>query len=192
MLAFRVIFTGAAIGTLILVAVHQRALRPAAVASLEYKAPALESVRLDGLVKLREQMMQAPRPQPELALDPPLQKVTLGSMPDPAPGASSGLADDLIGTGLVPSVHHDATQPAPTTSDQTGVASNAAPVTQDFQYLIYYVWSEVPPAEKPAETVLHSLKDIPVGTPLEEIKRASHAFGLDFNSGCKDRVRFQP
>jgi hypothetical protein len=183
MLAFRVIFTGAAIGTLILVAVHQRALRPAAVASLEqpYKAPALESVRLDGLVKLREQMMQAPRPQPELALDPPLQKVTLGSMPDPAPGASSGLADDLIGTGLVPSVHYDATQPAPTTSDQTGVASNAAPATQDFQYLIYYVWSEVPPAEKPAETVLHSLKDIPVGTPLEEIKRASDAFGLDFN-----------
>jgi hypothetical protein len=55
MLAFRVIFTGAAIGTLILVAVHQRALRPAEVASLEqpYEAPALESDRLDGLVKLR-------------------------------------------------------------------------------------------------------------------------------------------
>ena len=70
MLAFRVIFTGAAIGTLILVAVHQRALRPAEVASLEqpYEAPALESDRLDGLVKLREQMMQAlPRPQPEPA-----------------------------------------------------------------------------------------------------------------------------
>ena len=68
MLAFRVIFTGAAIGTLILVAVHQRALRPAEVASLEqpYEAPALEFDRLDGLVKLREQMMQAlPRPQPE-------------------------------------------------------------------------------------------------------------------------------
>ena len=70
MLAFRVIFTGAAIGTLILVAVHQRALRPAEVASLEqpYEAPALESDRHDGLVKLREQMMQAlPRPQPEPA-----------------------------------------------------------------------------------------------------------------------------
>jgi len=73
MLAFRVIFTGAAIGTLILVAVHQRALRPAEVASLEqpYEAPALESDRLDGLVKLREQMMQAlPRPQPEAAPEP--------------------------------------------------------------------------------------------------------------------------
>ena len=89
MLALRVIFTGAAIGTLVLVAVHQRALRPAEVASLEqpYEAPALESDRLDGLVKLREQMMQAlPRPQPE----PPLQEVTLGSMPDAASAPISG------------------------------------------------------------------------------------------------------
>ena len=59
--------------------------------------------------------------------------------------------------------------------------SQTAPVTQDFRYLIYYVWSELPPAEKPAEIVLRSLKDIPVGTPVEEIKRASDAFGLDFN-----------
>jgi len=187
MLAFRVIFTGAAIGTLILVAVHQRALRPAEIASLKqpYEAPALESDRLDGLVKLREQMMQAlPRPQPEPAPEPPLQEVTLGSMPDAASGPSSAHAkagDDLIGTRSVPFGHYDATQPAPTTSDETGVASNPAPATQDFQYLIYYVWSEVPPAEKPAETVLRSLKDIPVGTPVEEIKRASDAFGLDFN-----------
>jgi hypothetical protein len=187
MFAFRVIFTGAAIGTLILVAVHQRALRPAEVASLEqpYEAPELESDRLDGLVKLREQMMQAlPRPQPEPAPEPPLQEVTLGSMPDAASGPSSAHAkagDDLIGTRSVPFGHYDATQPALTTSDETGVASNPAPATQDFQYLIYYVWSEVPPAEKPAETVLRSLKDIPVGTPFEEIKRASDAFGLDFN-----------
>ena len=56
-----------------------------------------------------------------------------------------------------------------------------APVTQDFRYLIYYVWSELPPAEKPAAIVLSSLKATPVGTPVEEIRRASDAFGLDFN-----------
>lgn len=33
-------------------------------------------------------------------------------------------------------------------------------------------------AEKPAAIVLSSLKDTPVGTPVEEIKRASDAFGL--------------
>jgi hypothetical protein len=51
---------------------------------------------------------------------------------------------------------------------------------QDFSYLTFYAYSEVPPKEKPADTVLASLKDIPIGTPIEEIKRASDAFGLDF------------
>jgi hypothetical protein len=76
---------------------------------------------------------------------------------------------------------HDAAQPVQTTRDASNDASNPVPVTQDFRYLIYYVWSELPPAEKPAAIVLSSLKDTPVGTPVEEIKRASDAFGLDFN-----------
>ena len=41
--------------------------------------------------------------------------------------------------------------------------------------------SEVPPDTKPADTVLDSLKGIPTGTTIEEIKRVSEAFGLDFN-----------
>jgi hypothetical protein len=73
--------------------------------------------------------------------------------------------------------HRDVAQLAPTTCDASG-ASNTGP--QDFRYLICYVWSELPPAEKPAAIVLRSFKDIPVGTPVEEIKRASDAFGLDF------------
>jgi hypothetical protein len=48
-------------------------------------------------------------------------------------------------------------------------------------YLADYAYSEVPPDKKPADVVLDSLKDVPVGTPIEEIKRASDAFGLDFN-----------
>jgi hypothetical protein len=68
-----------------------------------------------------------------------------------------------------------------TTRDASNDAANPAPATQDFRYLIYYVWSELPPAEKPAAIVLSSLKETPVGTPVEEIKRASDAFGLDFN-----------
>jgi hypothetical protein len=52
---------------------------------------------------------------------------------------------------------------------------------QEFSDLAYYVYSEYPPDPKPADIVLNSLKDIPIGTPLEEIKRASDAFGLDFN-----------
>jgi hypothetical protein len=48
-------------------------------------------------------------------------------------------------------------------------------------YFADYAYSEVPPDKKPADTVLDSLKDVPIGTPIEEIKRASNAFGLDFN-----------
>ena len=58
---------------------------------------------------------------------------------------------------------------------------DASPPKKDLSYLTYYAYSEVPPDIKPAETVLESLKDIPVGTPVEEIKRASDAFGLDFS-----------
>ena len=48
-------------------------------------------------------------------------------------------------------------------------------------YLAYWVYSELPPDKRPSDIVLDSLKDIPVGTPVEEIKRASDAFGLDVN-----------
>ena len=105
----------------------------------------------------------------------------LGSVPGAGSGpslmAQAEIDDDSIETKSVDLGHHDVARPVPT----TGNASNPAPVTQDFRYLIYYVWSELPPAEKPADIVLRSLKDTPVGTPVEEIKRASDAFGLDFN-----------
>ena len=101
-----------------------------------------------------------------------------GAVSRPSLMAKVEIDDDFIETR---SVDHDAAQPVPTTSGASDDASNPAPVTQDFRYLIYYVWSELPPAEKPADIVLSSLKEIPVGTPVEEIKRASDAFGLDFN-----------
>ena len=47
-------------------------------------------------------------------------------------------------------------------------------------YLSFYPYGELPPARKPADVVLESLSGVPIGTPLEEIKRASDAFGLDF------------
>src|SRR6185437_10996444 len=95
--------------------------------------------------------------------------------------ALAEIGDGPIETKPVDSEHLATAQPAPSARDASGDASNPAPVTQDFRYLIYYVWSELPPAEKPAAIVLRSFKDIPVGTPVEEIKRASDAFGLDFN-----------
>ena len=42
-------------------------------------------------------------------------------------------------------------------------------------YLSFYPYGELPPARKPADVVLESLSSIPIGTLLEEIKRASDA-----------------
>jgi len=107
------------------------------------------------------------------------ESIVEAALPDPSqmPADLPPVQVATIETKSVDLGHHDVAQPVPTTRN----ASNPAPVTQDFRYLIYYVWSELPPAEKPADIVLRSLKDTPVGTPVEEIKRASDAFGLDFN-----------
>ena len=51
--------------------------------------------------------------------------------------------------------------------------------TPDLSYLADYAYSEVPPPETPADTVLRALKEIPEGTPIEEVRRAAQAFGLD-------------
>ena len=61
------------------------------------------------------------------------------------------------------------------------IPSDAAPPKRNFSHLAYYVFSEIPPDEKPADTLLETMKGLPIGTPVEEIKRASDAFGLDFN-----------
>ena len=55
------------------------------------------------------------------------------------------------------------------------------PPKQNFSYLAYYFFSEIPPDKNPADTVLETLENIPIGTAVEEIKRASDAFGVDFN-----------
>ncbi len=57
----------------------------------------------------------------------------------------------------------------------------ARPQRPDLSYLSYYPYAEFPPERKPADIVLDSLKGIQIGTVLEEIKRASDAFGLDFS-----------
>jgi hypothetical protein len=53
--------------------------------------------------------------------------------------------------------------------------------TLDFSLLADYAYSEVPPPEAPADTVLRALKEIPEGTPREEVRRAARTFGLDVN-----------
>jgi hypothetical protein len=135
--------------------------KPTVVASADPDAP----------VALPPQIT-APATKPAFALGP--QALAFDEPPNayfaPKPiGPGSQIV--LASLGLVP-VSQKATA--------TDIAQVEPPV-HDFSYLRYYVYSETPPPEKPADTVLNSMKDIPVGTPLEEIKRVSAAFGIDYN-----------
>jgi hypothetical protein len=68
-------------------------------------------------------------------------------------------------------------RPARTDDSIQDPSFDPTPRKQNFSLLAYYVFSEIPPDEKPADTVLKTMKDLPIGTPIEEIKRASDAFG---------------
>jgi hypothetical protein len=66
----------------------------------------------------------------------------------------------------------------PATGD--GRSQSSAP-KRDLSYLAYYAYAELPPDEKPADLVLASIKNVPLGTPVQEIKRAAEVFGIDFH-----------
>jgi hypothetical protein len=87
-----------------------------------------------------------------------------GSVTSAGPGplmAAAEITDYPIGPKLASLGHQDIAQPLLAARDASDDAPKTALLTQDFRYLIYYVWSELPPAEKPAEIVLRSLRDIP-------------------------------
>ncbi len=58
---------------------------------------------------------------------------------------------------------------------------DATPSKRDLSFLRFYVYAEIPLDEKPADIVLETLKDVPVGTPVEEIKCAADAFRMNFS-----------
>ena len=102
--------------------------------------------------------------------------------------ASSFIAGMLVGTASAQSPC-ETDNDTKATLEAEGDTVSDVPASHDLNslkqdhpsYLADYAYSEVPPDKKPADIVLNSLKDIPIGTPIEEIKRASDAFGLNFN-----------
>jgi len=82
-----------------------------------------------------------------------------------------------------------AAQEQPLVSEQKQVAAangavedtypDSMPLKPDLSYLAYYVYSEVPPDTKPADTVLRTIKEIPESAPIDEIELASTVLGMD-------------
>jgi hypothetical protein len=64
----------------------------------------------------------------------------------------------------------------------TGAIEHAKPSTTKgkLSYLQYYAYSDLPPEIKLADIVFDRLKDMPSGTPIEEIRRVADVLGLDF------------
>jgi hypothetical protein len=58
---------------------------------------------------------------------------------------------------------------------------DSMPLRPNLSYLSYYVYSEVPPDTKPAETVLRALQEIPEGAPIDEIELAASVLGVDMS-----------
>jgi hypothetical protein len=51
----------------------------------------------------------------------------------------------------------------------------------ELHYLKYYIYSEIPPPENPAKIALAALRNVRLGTPVQEIERAAKAFDVDAN-----------
>jgi hypothetical protein len=90
---------------------------------------------------------------------------------DPAPAR---LEPDQLSNGQEKSRLEDATDSAAIERSEPNEPK------QSLSWLAYYAYSELPPETKPADTVLDALKDIPPGTPVEEIRRVADILGLDF------------
>src|SRR6516162_916459 len=61
-------------------------------------------------------------------------------------------------------------------TDDASVDAASDEALKSLSYLADSVYSEVPPDRRPSDVVLDALRDVPLGTPIEEIKRASAAF----------------
>jgi hypothetical protein len=104
------------------------------------------------------------------------------ALPPEAPAVDTVAAN--VPTRVAPSeaAKVEPSEPAMMETESPPVVDQAAalaPTKPDLSYLAYYAYSEVPPDIKPADTVLESLKDVPIGAPVDEIKLVSDAFGLD-------------
>jgi hypothetical protein len=85
--------------------------------------------------------------------------------------------------GLQANASLETTSPETGTTPQHDGPPAALPNPDDGEqsYLQDYVYSEIPPPEKPAKIALATLRHVPLGTPVQEIERAAEAFGVDAN-----------
>src|SRR5258708_12222455 len=84
-------------------------------------------------------------------------------MATPKPAASD--EPDSIVEAALPDPSQMPPADLPPVHVATANPSDLVPVTQDFRYLIYYVWSDLPPPHNPPHIVFRSPNDTPLAPP---------------------------
>jgi soluble lytic murein transglycosylase-like protein len=179
----------AALTTTSLAAVHQIAVSAPGVATPNARvADAFSVIPLNVTAVLTNLRAAVPTPALEAKVDTTLSAnaIVAAEFNDAAPDAvmpsdvSSSPPQERM---LQASASLDAAPPENEAAPQQDgpPAASHNPDEGEVSYLKYYVYSEIPPPEKPAKMALAALKDVPLGTPVQEIERAAKAFGVDAN-----------
>jgi hypothetical protein len=178
-----------ALGATSLAAIHQVAVPPPSIATPNARvADAFGTIPLNVTTLLTNASAALPAPVIEAKFDTRSSAIAIvaAEFADAAP--DSVMPSDVTslppqGRTLQTSASLDATPPTsePTPQLERPHAASPKPDEGELPYLRYYVYSEIPPPEKPAKIASAAFGDVPLGTPVQEIERAAKAFGVDAN-----------
>jgi hypothetical protein len=176
-----------ALGATSLAAIHQIAVPPPSIATPNARvADAFSTIPLNVTTLLADAALPAAAIRAKLDTRSSANAIVAAEFSDLAPDAvtpSDVTSSPRQGRTLQASASLDATPPNnESTSQQDGPhAVSPQPDEGELRYLKYYVYSEIPPPEKPVKIALATFSDVPLGTPLQEIERAAEAFDVDVN-----------
>ena len=176
-----------ALGATSLAAVHQIAASHPSVATPNARvAEAFSAIPLNATAVLANLRAAFPSPAIDAKFD-----TTLSANAIVAAGFSAAAADGVMSSDVTSSPPQgqmlqaslEAAAPENEAAPQTDgpLAASPNPDEGELPYLKYYVYSETPPPEKPAKIALAALRDVRLGTPVQEIERAAKAFDMDAN-----------
>ena len=176
-----------ALGATSLAAIHQIAVPPPSIATPNARvADTFSTIPLNVTTLLADAALPAPAIEAKFDTRSSANAIVAAEFSDLAPDAvtpSDVTSSPRQGRTLQASASLDATPPNnESTSQQDGPhAVSPQPDEGELRYLKYYVYSEIPPPEKPVKIALATFSDVPLGTPLQEIERAAEAFDVDVN-----------
>jgi hypothetical protein len=176
-----------ALGATSLGAIHQIAVsHPSVVSPNARVAEAFSAIPLNARAVLANLRAALPAPAIDTKFDTTLSAnaiVAAGFSAAAAHGVRSADVTSSRPQGQISQANVQAAAPVNEATPQPDgpVAASLNPDEGELPYLKYYVYSETPPPEKPAKIALAALRDVRLGTPVQEIERAAKAFDMDAN-----------